>query len=157
MRLAEWYVGAEVPKVYTHGRYRMPGLVARAGDGVIEFRMRADKGDVLNKPPAIALAVDLLNYLEDRRGVVRLVVYFERRYYSASTTAFRARQWVIGSGRWQRFALEMKAWSIDGQAPGTEQTEMQFAPEPDPEPKSPLMLGIPKPAEGDWPDRKDIE
>lgn len=157
MRLAEWYVGDEVPKVYTHGRYRMPGLTVRARDGVMEFRMRAEKGDVLTTPPAISLSIDVLNYIEDKREVRRVVVYYQRKFYSASTSAIRSRDFVFGGGRWRRCALEMKAWSVDGQAPGTEQGEMQFAPDADPEPISPLTLGIQKPTEEDWQDRRDIE
>ena len=159
MRVTDWYSGIEVPKVYMNGRYRMPGYVARGADGVAEFRMRAEKADVIGNPPvAIALSISVLNYVEDKRGVKRVAIYFKRHLYTVSSAVLRNRQYVVGIGTQERFALEMSAWSIDGQAPGTGQPSLPFAPEQPPtEPHSPLRLGIPKPAEDDWHDRKDIE
>lgn len=128
--VAEWWTGERCPLINVRGRYKMPGYINRGDDNVVELRKKLAREHILQVPPAICIDVDLLNYLQEEKGVRRIVCYFRRHYYAASAQAIRNRNFVIKRGYNRQFALEWAAWWVDGREAGEQQAELPLPAKP---------------------------
>jgi hypothetical protein len=150
LKVADWFVGKVVP-IHVRGRVKYAGVIAVGEDGVKEFRRKTQAKHILRLPPAICIDIDLLNYLEEQKGVRRVVNYHKRHYYSASTS--RIRQGFPVNRRYNKqVGLPMGAWTIDGREQG--EVQPPLLPVADKAPAA--IVPVPKP-EAMWPERKDLE
>lgn len=132
--LKQWWAGEQV-SIHVRGRLKMPGYINVGPDGVREFRKRLKEQHILRLPPAICIDVDLLNWLEEQKGVRRVVCYYKRHYYSASTSMIRDRGWRFDRRYNKQYALAWGAWAIDGHDAGEVQPALPMEPPSKPKPE----------------------
>lgn len=146
-KVGEWFTGEKVP-IHVRGKVKIPGVVAVGEDGVKEFRRKTRSEHLLRLPPAICIDIALLNHLETKYGVRRIVSYHKRHYYSASTSRIR-QGFIVNRGYNEQFGLAMGSWTIDGREQG--EVQMPLLPVAD---KAPAPAPAPEP---EWKERRDLE